>query len=106
MFTRKLVEKNGEVRVVQKRVITMYDYEDEEYTLDELDEKLHNALRQAGDAQMRELAIQNSFLTVWRQKIYPKTPWSYYKKLYEALTPHIEALEKLDEEIERPLSDE
>ena len=30
MFTRKLVEKNVEVRVVQKRVITMYDYEDEE----------------------------------------------------------------------------
>ena len=106
MFTRKLVEKNVEVKVVQKRVITMYDYEDGEYTLDELDEKLHHSVLCAGDAVWEDLATRNCFLTVWRQKVYPRTSWTFYKKLYEALTPQMEMLEKLDEEIERPLSDE
>ena len=106
MFTRKLDEKNVEVRVVQKRVVTMYDYEGEEYTLDDLDGKLRHSLLRAGDAVWEKLATENWFLTVWRQKMSPRTSSTFYKKFYEALTPHIEMLEKLDEEIERPLSDE
>ena len=106
MFTKKLVEKDVEVRVVQKRIVTMYDYEGEEYTLDDLDEKLHHSVLCAGDAVWEDLAKQNCFLTVWRQKVYPRTSWTFYKKLYEELTPHIEMLEKLDKEIERTPTDE
>ena len=97
MFTKKIVKK------------TTYDsevYDCEDCSLGNLKVIVNNALCSTGDAEMRELARENSFATVWKQKIYPRTRSLFYKRLYEALTPHIEALEKLDEEVNSTPSDE
>ena len=48
-LTKKLVEKDVAVTVVEKRVITMYEYEGEEYTKHDLLRRLERQITLIGD---------------------------------------------------------
>ena len=52
---KKLVEKDVEVTVVEKRVITMYEYEGEEYTQTDLLRRLQNQILSIGDSTLRNI---------------------------------------------------
>jgi len=56
-FKKKLVEKDVEVTVVEKRVVTMYEYEGKEYTKDDLRRHLNDKILNTGDNKLREMKI-------------------------------------------------
>ena len=100
MIEKKLVEKDVEVTVVEKRLVEMYTYNDEEYTKDALRDHLKSSLREIGDQTCDRWSRDQCCLTGWR-KMYQKTDSHFFISLYKALEEKMELIKSLDNDVDK-----
>ena len=98
-LTKKLVEKDVEVTVVEKRVITMYEYQGEEYTKYDLLRRLRHQISSTGDralSYIREcngLAYSTSVSCLLKH-----TNWMNWIEMSNRLKEIVELYEELQKE--------
>ena len=100
MIEKKLVEKDVEVIVVEKRVVEMYSYNNGEYTKDGLINQLKSEIVSVGDRTCSRWAKKNRCLTGW-DKMYQKTDRDFFISLYKALEEKMELIKSLDNDIDK-----
>ena len=87
MIEKKLVEKEVEVTVTEKRVVELFTYEGVEYTKDDLAERLMCEAMNDCDEHLSK--------THWRTHPLPK---DIYRQLYKILHAKMILIESLDDE--------
>jgi len=100
MIEKKLVEKEVEVTVVEKRLVEIYTYNDKEFTKDSLRDHLESSLRDIGDRTCEGWARDECCLTGWR-KMYQKTDSHFFISLYKALEEKMELIKSLDNDVDK-----
>jgi hypothetical protein len=100
MFEKKLVEKNVEVTVTEKRIVAMYIHEGSEYTKEDLRQRLNGQLVNKGDSTMAVLASRYRCKTAWK-KMYNYTDSKFYKELYDDLDKVIKLIQSLDNDVDK-----
>ena len=100
MFEKKLVEKDVEVTVTEKRLVAMYIYEGSEYTKEDLRQRLNGQLTYKGDNTMAVLASRFRCKTAWN-KMYHHTTRSFYEKLYNVLDKQMKLIQSLDNDVDK-----
>jgi hypothetical protein len=100
MIEKKLVERDVEVTVVEKRIVEMYNYDNQEYTKDALRKKLTGEVMTIGDRFCGGWSYSNRCRTGW-DKMYKKTNSDFFIRLYKALDEKIKLIESLDNYIDK-----
>lgn len=100
MIEKKLVERDVEVTVVEKRIVEMYNYDNQEYTKDALHKKLTSEVLTIGDRFCGCWSYDNRCRTGWA-KIYKKTNSDFFIRLYKALDEKIKLIESLDNYVDK-----
>jgi hypothetical protein len=100
MIEKKLVEKDVEVTVVEKRLVEMYNYNNEEYTKDGLVCKLKGEMLSIGDSICGQWSKKHRCNTGW-QKMYQKTDRDFFVNLYKALEKKMKLIESLDNDVDK-----
>ena len=97
MFEKKLVEKNVEVTVTEKRIVAMYIHNGMEYTKEDLTFHLMGVMTDSADNEIEEFARENRCKTSWN-KMYEHTNRGFYEKLYNVLDKQMKLIQSLDDE--------
>ena len=94
-FTTKLVERDVEVKTVEKRTIEVYEYEGREYTSKKtLAASIINSLHHEGDAAIGHIARSHACSTKTRDLLH-RIQGEDYLAIYKALKSKLEVLEEL-----------
>ena len=94
-FTAKLVERDVEVKTVEKRTIEVYEYEGREYTSKKtLAASIINSLHLEGDKVLRDVAKDHRCSTNTRDLL-NRISGEDYLLIYKALKGKLEVIEEL-----------
>ena len=100
MIEKKLVEKDVEVTIVEKRLVEMFTYEGREYTKDDLLDRLTYQSMSDCDTILRDLSRSHRCLTHWRH-IERMMTRNVYKRLYKILDEKMKLIESLDNDVDK-----
>jgi homoaconitase/3-isopropylmalate dehydratase large subunit len=101
MIKKKLVEKDVEVTVVEKRVIELFEYEGKEYTRNNLENRLMNQATWSCNNAIEKAARDARVVCKWhdvREKLF----WNgTYRALYKILDEKMKLIESLDNDVDK-----
>ena len=100
MIEKKLVEKDVEVTVTEKRIVELFTYKGREYTKDDLEQQLLREAMYACDDKIEEHARSNRCFTHWRSVRNIMSTY-VYSQLYKILDEKMKLVESLDNDVDK-----
>ena len=101
MIEKKLVEKDIEVTVVEKRIVELFTYEGIEYTRNDLEKKLMNQAIWSCNNAIEKRARAAKVVCKWhdvRSYVMAIIP---YRELYKILDEKMKLIESLDNDFDK-----
>ena len=100
MIEKKLVEKDVEVTVTEKRVVELFTYKGRKYTRNDLKQKLLEEAMYACDDRIEEYARSGRCYTHW-QCVKNIMCTHTYSQLYKILDEKMKLIESLDNDVDK-----
>ena len=101
MIEKKLVEKDVEVTVVEKRLVELFEYDGKEYTRNDLEKKLMNQARWRCNDAIEKKARDARVVCKWHDVRSYVMGESMYRELYKILDEKMKLIESLDNDVDK-----
>ncbi len=100
MIEKKLVEKDVEVTVTEKRLVEMFTYEGDEYTKDDLLDHLMYEIMSDCDERLSDISRSYRCLTHWRH-VQGMMTKNVYRQLYNIIHAKMKLIKSLDNDVDK-----
>ena len=101
MIEKKLVEKDVEVTVTEKRLVELFEYEGKEYTRNDLEKRLMNQAVWSCNAAMEKRARDARVVCKWHDVRSYVMGAGAYRELYKILDEKMKLIESLDNDVDK-----
>tara|TARA_R100001163_G_scaffold25119_1_gene20671 strand:- start:214 stop:522 length:309 start_codon:yes stop_codon:yes gene_type:complete len=101
MIEKKLVEKDVEVTVTEKRLVELFEYEGKEYTRNDLEKRLMDQARWRCNEAIEKRARNSRVVCKWHDVRSYVMGDSTYRELYKILDEKMKLIESLDNDVDK-----